>query len=152
VLDLKVPLQVTMTGANFLCPKMEPPDTMDVSMRLDNLLFTWNSAFGNHHYGETDDVVGGTKGTLTRGPDGAVRYVPERGQGAAEASGSPATASDSEETQLHMQNFLDCVRSRKVPNCPFEIGFRSAIACQLAVASYRQGRTVRWDAGREDIV
>ncbi len=25
-----------MTGANFLCPKMEPPDTMDVSMRLDN--------------------------------------------------------------------------------------------------------------------
>jgi predicted dehydrogenase len=154
VLDLKVPLEVTMTGANLLCPKMEPPDTMDVSMRLDNLLFTWNSAFGNRHYGETDDVVGGTKGTLVRGPDGAVRYVPEGGKGAggAEPSGSPATASDADETQLHMQNFLDCVRSRKQPNCPFEIGFRSAIACQMAVASYRQGRTVRWDAGRKEIV
>jgi predicted dehydrogenase len=153
VLDLKIPPQVTMTGANFLCPKMEPPDTMDVSMRLDNLLFTWSSAFGNRHYGETDDVVGGTKGTLVRGPDGAVRYLPERGRGAVAAtpSGKMATASDSEETQLHLQNFLDCVRSRKQPNCPFEIGFRSAIACQMAVASYRQGRTVRWDAEREEI-
>jgi hypothetical protein len=51
-----------------------------------------------------------------------------------------------------MQNFLDCVRSRKQPNCPFETGFRSAVACQMAVASYRQGRTVRWDARREEIV
>jgi predicted dehydrogenase len=154
VLDLNIPLQVTMTGANFLCPKMEPPDTMDVSMRLDNLLFTWNSAFGNRHYGETDDVVGGTKGTLVRGPDGAVRYAPEHGQdaGGTKPSEPAPTASDSEETRLHMQNFLDCVRSRKQPNCPFEIGFRSAIACQMAVASYRLGRTVRWDAGREEIV
>jgi hypothetical protein len=29
VLDLQIPLSVTMTGANFLSPKMEPPDTMD---------------------------------------------------------------------------------------------------------------------------
>jgi predicted dehydrogenase len=150
-LGLKVPREDTMTGANFQCPKMEPPDTMDVSLRLDRLLFTWNSAFGNRHYGETDDVVGGAKGTLLRGPDEAVRYVPERGAGGAKPSEKPATASDAEETQLHMQNFLDCVRSRKQPNCPFEIGWRSAIACQMAVASYRQGRTVRWDAEREEI-
>ncbi len=151
-LGLKVPREATMTGANFQCPKMEPPDTMDVSLRLDGLLFTWNSAFGNRHYGETDDVVGGTKGTLLRGPDGAVRYVPERGREGARPSEKPATASDAEETQLHMQNFVDCVRSRKQPNCPFEIGWRSAVACQMAVASYRQGRTVRWDAEREEIV
>jgi predicted dehydrogenase len=152
VLGLKVPRQATMTGANFLCPRMEPPDTMDVALRLDNLLFTWNSSFGNRHYGETNDVVGGTKGTLVRTPDGAVRYFPEWGRGPAKPSEDPTTASDSEETRLHMQNFLDCVRSRKEPNCPVEIGFRSAIACQMAVASYRLRRTVGWDAEREDIV
>jgi len=47
---------------------------------------------------------------------------------------------------------LDCVRNRKEPNCPFEIGFRSAIACQMAITSYRRGRTVHWDEGRQDIV
>jgi len=154
-LALPIPLQVTMTGANFLSPQMEPPDTMEVSMRLESLLFTWSSAFGNHHYGETDDVVGGTKGTLVRHQDGAVRYTSE--QRAEPAAGdrvrsNPDTASDAEETQAHMQNFLSCIRSREKPHCPFEIGFRSAIACQMAVASYRQGRTVRWDASREEIV
>jgi predicted dehydrogenase len=157
-LDLQIPQQVTMTGANFLSPQMEPPDTMDVSMRLDNLLFTWNSAFGNRHYGETDDVVGGTKGTLVRGKDGAVRYVSEQRKTPAAQDGvranasGPDTASDAEETLAHMRNFLNCVRSREQPNCPFEIGFRSAIACQMAIASYRQGRTVRWHAGQELIL
>jgi hypothetical protein len=51
-----------------------------------------------------------------------------------------------------MQNFFACVRSRKEPNCPFEIGFRSAITCQMAITSYRRGRTVHWDERRQDIV
>ena len=47
----------------------------------------------------------------------------------------------------HMQNFLDCIRSGSSPNCPFELGFRVSIACRMAVESYRQGRTMHWDAG-----
>ncbi len=75
---------------------------------------------------------------------------------AAETPGPSSSAPDivggSDETLLHMQNFIDCVRSRKEPNCPLEIGFRSAIACQMAIISYRQGRSVSWDPQREDIV
>jgi len=55
-------------------------------------------------------------------------------------------------TKAHMQNFFDCVRSRQEPNCPFELGFRSAITCQMANASYRLGRSVQWDESRQDIV
>ena len=51
-----------------------------------------------------------------------------------------------------MNNFFDCVRSRKEPNCPFALGFNSAIACQMANASLRQGRTVQWDSEKEEIV
>jgi hypothetical protein len=36
--------------------------------------------------------------------------------------------------------------------CPFDLGYRVAIACRMAVESYRLGRTVRWDAAREEIV
>jgi hypothetical protein len=56
------------------------------------------------------------------------------------------------EPRAHMQNFFDCIRSGHEPNCPFELGFRVAIACRMAVDSYRQGRTVRWDAEKEEIV
>jgi hypothetical protein len=38
------------------------------------------------------------------------------------------------------------------PICPFEMGFRTAITCQMAIASYRQQRTVRRDPAVEDIV
>ena len=55
-------------------------------------------------------------------------------------------------TAEHMQNFFDCMRSRKEPNCPFEIGYRAAIACQMSITSYHKKRAVRWDPKTEDIV
>jgi predicted dehydrogenase len=152
-LDLPIPQSVTMTGANFLSPQMEPPDTMEVSMRLEHLLFSWSSAFGNRHYGETADVVGGTLGTLLRDENENVRYLSEKkGHRAGGELASPETTRGGDASQAHMQNFLDCVRSRNEPNCPFEIGYRSAIACQMAVASYRRSSTVRWDTRCEEIV
>jgi len=60
--------------------------------------------------------------------------------------------SDDDDTAAHMNNFFDCVRNRKEPNCPFELGYNSAIACQMAIASLRQGRTVQWDPEKNDIV
>jgi len=159
VLDLAIPRGVTMSGGNYLSPKMQVPDTMNVAMdQPENLLFTWNSGFYNNHYPEGDEFVLGVKGTVIR-DDEDVRYVPEGGARAREAAaesakpsgGGPDIVGSSQETG-HMQNFIDCVRSRKQPNCPFEIGFRSAIACQMAIASLRQGRTVRWDTKREEIV
>ena len=151
LLNLQIPQAVTMTGANYLCPGMQPPDTMDVSMlQPEKILFTWNSMFGNRHYGEGDDLLLGNKGTIHRDENHCVSYLPEGNQ--AEALHTTSPTSDTSLTDLHMQNFFDCVRSRREPNCPFEIGFRSAIACQMAVASYRAGRTVQWDAERNAIV
>jgi hypothetical protein len=85
-----------------------------------------------------------------------VRYVPQ-GQRSSEGEGKSSLAAPDvvgvgDTTEAHMQNFFDCVRSRKEPNCPFEIGFRTAIACQMAITSYRHGRTVHWDERRQDIV
>jgi predicted dehydrogenase len=162
-LDLKIPKSVAMKGGNFLSPDMEVPDTMDVSMEQpENLLFTWNSGFGNRHFSIDEEVLG-TRGTVVRN-DQDVRYLAElprhrRSQAATpaeESKSSAAAAPDivgvTDETKLHMQNFLDCVRSRKQPNCPLEIGFRAAVACRMAVEAYRQSRVINWDAEKEDIV
>jgi predicted dehydrogenase len=156
VLDLKIPRSVTMTGGNYLSPKMQVPDTMDVSMdQPEKILFTWNSMFGNNFYGEGDDLLLGNKGTVLC-KEGEVRYVPQgnrssEGEGKSSAA-PPDIVGAGDTTKTHMQYFFDCVRSRKEPNCPFEIGFRTAIACQMAITSYRHGRTVHWDEGRQDIV
>ncbi|HEV2399608.1 MAG TPA: Gfo/Idh/MocA family oxidoreductase [Candidatus Sulfotelmatobacter sp.] len=160
VLDLKIPRRVTMSGYNYLSPQMEVPDTMAVSMdQPENLMFSWNSMFGNNYYGEDgSDLVLGNKGTVLRVVDN-VSFLPQghhhdvgKNQSASQVGGEPnIVGSDEADTDAHMRNFFDCVRSRKEPNCPFELGFRSAIACQMAVASLRQKRTVEWDAEREEI-
>ncbi len=159
VLGLKIPRHATMAGYNYSSPDMEVPDTMNVSMdQSENLLFTWNSGFGNNYYGEDgNDLVLGDKGTLLRVGD-QVSYVPQSRHAAPAiqpppaVGGKPDIVGGSNETLAHMRNFFECARSRNVPNCPFELGYRSAIACQMAIASLRRGRTVQWDAEREDIV
>ncbi len=88
-----------------------------------------------------------------------VRYWPQgRKQTGAgeEGAGSSGKGPDiigySDYTVVHMQDFFNCMRSRRETIAPFELGFRSAIACQMAIRSYREGRTVKWDAQREEIV
>jgi hypothetical protein len=42
----------------------------------------------------------------------------------------------------HYANFVECVRSRKQPNAPVEIGYRSAVVGHMANMSYRQKQRV----------
>lgn len=45
----------------------------------------------------------------------------------------------------HMQNWLDCIRSRKRPVADVEIGHRSATVCHLGNIARWVGRRLRWD-------
>ncbi len=49
----------------------------------------------------------------------------------------------------HMENFFDCVKSRKAPICDVETGHRSATMCHLGAISMRIGKTLTWDAEAE---
>jgi predicted dehydrogenase len=52
----------------------------------------------------------------------------------------------------HMQNFLDCIVSRKTPNGDVLIGHRSAQASHLGNISYVQKRRIHFDPLREQIL
>ena len=54
--------------------------------------------------------------------------------------------------QDHIQNFLDCVKSRKLPNGDVLIGHRSAQASHLGNISYMQKRRIDFDPVREEIL
>lgn len=147
-MNLQIPAASTMTGGIYLWKDgRQVPDTMSVSMQQpEEMLFTWDSGFGNNELGVTEDVLG-TDGTLSRGQQ--IRYVPQkvnRKDGAETAGLTPTPL------RAHMQNFLDCIRSGKPTNCPFEVGFRVSVACRMTVDSYLHGKTMHWDATQEEIV
>lgn len=49
----------------------------------------------------------------------------------------------------HLQNWLDCIRSRSTPNAPVEVGHRSATVCHLANIARDLGRTLQWNPTQE---
>ncbi|MGA2267738.1 MAG: Gfo/Idh/MocA family oxidoreductase [Bryobacteraceae bacterium] len=52
----------------------------------------------------------------------------------------------------HIQNFLECVRSRKLPNGDVLVGHRSAQASHLGNIAYLQKRRIDFDPVREEIL
>jgi predicted dehydrogenase len=149
VLDLKIPRAVTMAGGIYLWKDgREVPDTMNVSMEHDEeLLYTWDSGFGNDQLRVTEDVLG-DNGTISHTPQ-TIKYYPQKVN---RKDGNEMTGVTRADPKAHMQNFFDSIRGTAQPNCPFDIGFRVSIACRMAVESYRQKRTVRWDPAKEEIV
>jgi predicted dehydrogenase len=148
VMGLRIPHTVSMNGGLYLWKDgREVPDTMNVSMEHpEDILFSWDSGFGNNQLGVTEEVLG-TDGTIAKGQQ--IRYLPQkvnRPEGTEMLGHAPTPP------RAHMQNFLDCIRSGKETNCPFELGYRVSIACRMAVESYRQVRIVHWDPNTEEIV
>jgi predicted dehydrogenase len=147
VMNLEIPRAVTMTGGLYLWKDgREVPDTMSVAMEhAEEILFTWDSGFGNSQPGVSEEVLG-TDGTISRGQQ--IRYIPQKVN---RPSGVEMLGASTTAPRAHMQNFLDCIRGGREPNCSFDLGYRVSIACRMAVESYRQGRTVRWIPEKEEI-
>ena len=142
-LDLQIPRTASMEGGIYLWKDgREVPDTMSVDPAAargdsDQLGFgCWQQSARR----SSEDVLG-THGSISRASQ--VRYVPQKVN---RPSATEMTGRTAHTPQAHMQNFFDCIRSGKEPNCPFDLGYRVSVACRMAVDSYRTGRALRWDA------
>ena len=152
-LDLPVPESAYMSGGVFSEKDgREVPDTIAVTLNFPGKVVTWQSTFSNNHFGLGERILGsdgsiehlwGTNDMVTGRSVQSVRYYPEkvnRPNGAALAGES--------QNQDHMANWIDCVRTRKTPNAPVEIGYRSAVAAHMANISYRQKQRVTLEEAR----
>ena len=52
----------------------------------------------------------------------------------------------------HHKDFLDCIKSGKLPICDVEIGHRTATICHLGNICAITGRPIQWDPVKEQIV
>jgi predicted dehydrogenase len=54
-------------------------------------------------------------------------------------------------TDLHVANFLECVRTRQRPTAPVALGFQAVLVVQMANMSLKEGRRVRWNASARKV-
>jgi predicted dehydrogenase len=142
-LDLPLPAAAYMSGGVFSEKDgREVPDTIAVTLDFpDDVVVTWQSTFSNSRYGLGERLLGsdgtvehvaGATDMVTGRSQEITKYFPESTN---RAGGSALTSQAPD--QNHMANWIDCIRSRKVPNAPVEIGYRSAIAAHMANLAYR---------------
>jgi predicted dehydrogenase len=148
LLDLPLPSAAYMSGGVFSEKDgREVPDTIAVTLDFPNdLVVTWQSTFSNRRYGLGQKILGsdgtieyiaGATDMVSGESKEQVHYYPEkvnRPDGPMLTGNSP--------TPSHMANWIDCIRSRKTPNAPVELGYRSAVAAHMANLSYRQKKRV----------
>jgi predicted dehydrogenase len=148
VLDLPLPTAAYMSGGVFSEKDgREVPDTIVATLDFPNdLVVTWQSTFSNRRYGlgqrilgsdGTIEYVAGANDMVSGKSEESIRYYPEevnRPKGVALAGDAPS--------QNHIANWIDCMRSRKTPNAPVELGYRSAVAAHMCNLSYRQKRRI----------
>jgi predicted dehydrogenase len=145
-LDLPLPTAAYMSGGVFSEKDgRQVPDTIAVTVDFPNdMVVTFQSTFSNRRYGlgqrilgsdGTIEYVAGANEMVTGQSEEEVHYYPEavnRPHGASIKGESPS--------QNHIANWIDCIRSRKTPNAPVELGYRSAVVCHMANLSYRHKR------------
>jgi predicted dehydrogenase len=147
LLDLPLPAAATMSGGVYSeRDGREVPDTIAVTLDFPDLVVTWQSTFNNSHYGLGERILGshgtverlsGVTDMVTGRTSSGIRYYPE----SANRPDGVALAGQASE-QDHLANFLDCVRSRRQPNAPVELGYRTAVVAHMANRAYRERRRV----------
>ncbi len=52
----------------------------------------------------------------------------------------------------HYQDWISCIKTRRLPICDVAIGHRSATICNVANIAYELGRTLQWDPVKEAFI
>lgn len=153
-LDLPLPSAAYMSGGVFSEKDgREVPDTIAVTLDFPETVVTWQSTFSNSRYGLGEHILGsdgtiehisGATDMVTGRSVESTRYLPEK------ANRKSAAALNGEtKNQDHMANWIDCIRSRKAPNAPVEIGYRSAVAAHMANTAYREKKRITLEEARK---
>lgn len=53
-------------------------------------------------------------------------------------------------SENHCKDWIDCMRTRKQPICPPEVGHRTATVCNMAIIAEQVGEALTWDPVREE--
>ena len=132
---------------------METPDTQQAIYDFDGFSMIWEHAVGiglGPYQREHGIAFIGNNGTLVVDRS-RWEIFPEVEGGGAEATYKVAprpvrNRSGRSDLDRHMENFVDCIRTRATPNCSVEEGAEVAVTAHLGNIAFRTDSKVHWDA------
>ena len=135
-----LPTQAQILADKSIFTQWDCPDTIQAAVRYPGFDVVYEGMMAS----SIDDG-----GLEFRGTDATLKI--NRGGFAVYREGvsgreNPVVKADSfrDGTTDHMQNFFDCVKSRKEPNAPVETGVGAARAGQIVNLAYQRGGQITW--------
>jgi predicted dehydrogenase len=165
--EAQFPTRVVGTGGNYVFKdEREVPDTFNLiaDYAAGHSLVLSSSMANSHHI---PGLIRGHEGTIVMVENGQfesraeyITVTPElvrdpktkervtlKPEYAAKFGSEPIKipVDQADMNTAHIENFLNCIRTREKPHLDVETGARAQAVINLAVESYREGRVLYWD-------
>jgi predicted dehydrogenase len=135
------PRQAVMIGDKYLFDEWDCPDTIQAAFRYPGFDVVYEGMM-NSSIDDGGLEFRGTEATLKIDRGGFAVYR----EGAREQNPVLSERSFKDGTISHMENFFQCIKSRKEPNAPVETGVAAARAGQIGNLAHLHGGMTSWPA------
>ncbi|AWW00982.1 Gfo/Idh/MocA family protein [Arcticibacterium luteifluviistationis] len=157
-MNATAPKSVVAIGGKLAFPDnaAETPDTLTTVYDFGDFSFIWEQfmAMGISPYLEDMGKPGvafiGENGILAVNRD-TWKVIPLEENGKYMTEAIPPQKSRSSGLDAHTKNFLECIKSRKDPNCTIEMGRNAALVAHLGNIAYRTGKKLDWNDSKSII-
>lgn len=151
IMDLGYPGAVNASGGRPHKAGVDTPEAVVVAAEYpEDFLAIFTINYGGMRYRRQNDQMNHFDGDAARMDVGRESLAVYK-EGGESTPVVTAAGSFDRAVELHVANFLECVRTRKAPTAPVELGFQAALVVQMANRSLREGRRLQWNRERRRI-
>jgi len=142
LLNLDAPTRISSGGGKyFYKDDQETPDTQLATFDFSSCSVLWE-----HRIWSRTGFMGQSWGVVLYGERGVLVFD---NRGWHVEDGVEASDRTQDMDRAHLQNFVDCIRENRRPNCDIEEGHKSTRLCHLGNIAIRTGLTLHFDARTE---
>lgn len=148
IMDAGFPTAVTASACGGHMDGADQPESVVVVAEYpEDFLAVFTINYAAMKYESKDDQLNAYDGDKARMDIGRESLrIYDAADPAVAALNKEVPGGFSQATVDHVENFLECVRTRETPTAPIEKGFQAALILQLANRSIEAGRKIRWNA------
>lgn len=139
-MDGGTPLEAESFGNMVNMEGSETPEVFSCLFRYKDFLATWALNYNTTYMDWWHIIFEGTKGTMHLHRFGYQVYAEPIGH---EPKDPVVDFKGDLPSQPHVDNFIECVKSRKEPNAPVEVGHTAVCGPHLSNVAYRKKRRAR---------
>jgi predicted dehydrogenase len=152
-MNVEAPLSAYASGKNYNLKSWEAPDTVTATLEFPN---DFTCAYLGTYVSRVDDgglEFRGELGTLKIDRTRLAFYKDDAPYAPGRLTPEPEIVipSSADGSLAHLQNWIDCIRSRQTPNAHIRVAHQAARTAHLANLSLRAGKPRRWNHERSQI-